>query len=152
MYLDLWRLRAFLVLQNLLHSWQKYPWLSIWLLSIWFLTLCFCFDEYSQSIHCHMLRFPSWTLVIREIIGSSWSRWKYLIVFTIQKLYTSKKRNYSTGILLRLLHWTVCVLVVFPLIMHSESTLTWTTRVTQVAIISFVLDMLGFYMFENIVL
>ena len=39
----------------------------------------------------------------------------------------------------------------FPPIMHSKRALTWAVFVTEGAIVSFVLDVLGLYVFKQVV-
>ena len=54
LFRDLCILRAFLVLQILEHTGQKYPWLSTWYTSMWFLRLVWCWEVNSQSLQLHL--------------------------------------------------------------------------------------------------
>ena len=54
LFRDLCILRAFLVLQILEHTGQKYPWLATWYTSMWFLRLVWCWEVNSQSLQLHL--------------------------------------------------------------------------------------------------
>ena len=100
LYLDLWLLRRFFELQNLLHCWQWYPELPTCFTSMWFFILVVCGLVWSQSVHCHI---PEEFLNILDRNTSSKVKyWTFII-----NIFICVKRK--IGYIFKMLQISVCI-------------------------------------------